>query len=79
MRKTVNIHQAKTHLSSLLEEVRGGCEIIIAKAGKPYARLLPLEMPSRVPLGFLEGSVPDSIFDPLPEEELKAWEGDSVL
>ena len=32
------------------------------------------EVPSKVPLGFLKGSVPDSIFDPLPEEELKAWE-----
>lgn len=78
MRKTVNIHEAKTHLSRLLEEVQGGCEIIIAKAGKPYARLIPLEMPSKVPLGFLEGSVPDSIFEPLPEEELRAWEGGSL-
>lgn len=78
MKKTVNIHQAKTHLSSLLEEVRGGCEIIIAKAGKPYARLLPLEMPSIVPLGFLEGSVPETFFEALPEEELRAWEGEAL-
>lgn len=75
MRKTVNVHEAKNHLSSLLEEVRGGCEIIIAKAGKPYARLLPLETPSNVPLGFLEGSVPDSFFEPLPDAEPEAWEG----
>lgn len=79
MRKTVNIHQAKTHLSSLLEEVRGGAEIIIAKAGKPYARLLPLETPATVPLGFLEGTVPDSFFEPLPEEELTAWESHGPL
>jgi prevent-host-death family protein len=79
MPKTVNVHEAKTHLSSLLEEVRAGREIIIAKAGKPYARLLPLEMPSKVALGFLHGTIPDSVFDPLPEEELRAWEGGSPL
>lgn len=73
-KRTVNVHEAKTHLSSLLEEVRGGCEIIIAKAGKPYARLLPLETPETVPLGFLQGHVPDSFFDELPEDELRAWE-----
>ena len=41
--KTVNIHAAKTHLSSLVEEVAKGEEIIIAKAGKPVARLMALE------------------------------------
>lgn len=41
--KTVNIHAAKTHLSSLVEEAAAGEEIIIAKAGKPVARLVPLE------------------------------------
>ena len=41
--RTVNIHAAKTHLSSLLEEVQKGEEIIIAKAGKPVARLVPFE------------------------------------
>jgi prevent-host-death family protein len=40
--KTVNIHAAKTHLSTLVEEAARGEEIIIAKAGKPMARLLPL-------------------------------------
>jgi len=40
--KTVNIHAAKTHLSSLVEEAAAGEEIIIAKAGKPVARLAPL-------------------------------------
>ena len=41
--KTVNIHAAKTHLSSLVEEAAKGEEIIIAKAGKPAARLIALE------------------------------------
>ena len=75
MKKVVNVHEAKTHLSSLLEEVRNGQEIIIAKAGRPYARLLPLEQPAQISLGFLPGTVPDTFFEPLPEEELSAWEG----
>ena len=41
--KTINIHAAKTHFSSLVAEVEAGEEIIIAKAGKPVARLVPLE------------------------------------
>ena len=40
--RVVNVHEAKTHLSRLLERVHGGEEITIAKAGKPYARLVPL-------------------------------------
>ena len=73
--KTVNMHYAKTHLSRLVEEVAQGGEIIIAKAGKPYARLVPLEPVKVVPMGFLEGSIPESFFDPLPEDELEFWEG----
>ena len=38
----VNVHEAKTHLSRLLEQAHAGEEIIVAKAGKPYARLVPL-------------------------------------
>jgi prevent-host-death family protein len=45
--KTVNIHAAKTNLSSLVEEAAAGAEIIIAKAGKPKARLMPLAQPAR--------------------------------
>ena len=73
--KTVNMHYAKTHLSRLVDEVSRGEEIIIAKAGKPFARLVPLEPIESVPMGFLSGEVPDSFFDPLPEEELSLWEG----
>jgi prevent-host-death family protein len=75
--RTVNVHEAKTHLSRLLEEAAAGEEIVIAKAGKPKARLVPVEDPPKRELGFMEGiSLPDSFFfDPLPEEELKLWEG----
>ena len=65
-----NIHEAKTHFSKLLEQVLKGEEVVIAKAGKPVARILPVvsEVPRRVP-GIDKGKViimPD--FDePLPE------------
>ncbi|MXW95717.1 MAG: type II toxin-antitoxin system Phd/YefM family antitoxin [Acidimicrobiaceae bacterium] len=71
----VNIHEAKTHLSRLLERVHAGEEIILAKAGKPYARLMPLASKRRRG-GQLAGLVVGpEFFEPLPEEELGAWEG----
>jgi prevent-host-death family protein len=67
----VNIHEAKTHLSRLLERVALGEEIIIAKAGKPVAKLVRLDdqSKSRV-LGSAKGefTVPDDFSDPLPKE-----------
>ena len=71
---TVNVHEAKTHLSRLLERVHAGEEVIIAKNGKPYARLCPLEKPPARRPGLLTGEIGDAFFDPLPEEELDAWE-----
>ncbi|WP_373486883.1 type II toxin-antitoxin system Phd/YefM family antitoxin [Blastomonas sp.] len=75
MTSIVNVHDAKTHFSKLLDRAHAGEEIILAKAGKPYARLVPLEKPKveRKP-GRLKYTLPDSFFDPLPEEELRAWE-----
>jgi prevent-host-death family protein len=72
----VNVHEAKTHFSKLLDQAHQGEEIIVAKAGKPYARLVPLAAPQgrRTP-GGLSGHVGEEFFDPLPEEELAAWEG----
>jgi prevent-host-death family protein len=70
----VNVHEAKTHFSKLLVRAHTGEEIIIGKAGKPYAKLVPLSpVKERVP-GIAEGAVSDSFFEPLPENELKAWE-----
>ena len=73
----VNIHEAKTHLSKLLARVREGEEVIIAKAGKPVARLIPVvEQPVRRVPGSAKGKLmiaPD--FDaPLPEAVLKTFE-----
>lgn len=66
---TVNVHEAKTHLSRLLERARAGEEIVIAKGGEPYARLVPLD--ARAPKrerGTLKGRVGlgDRFFDSLP-------------
>ena len=79
-RKTFNVHEAKTHFSRLIDRAHAGEEIIVAKAGVPYARLLPIEpasRPTRTPGGLtITGDIPDSVwFDPMPEEELELWEG----
>ncbi len=71
----VNVHEAKTHLSRLLDQAHAGEEIILAKGGKPYARLVPLERPpARRQPGRLAGKVAPGFFDPLPDDELAAWE-----
>ena len=75
MPTTVNVHEAKTHLSRLLEKVQTGEEIIIARAGQPCARLAPLvDAPSARRAGRLGGQVAPAFFDPLPAAELAAWE-----
>ncbi len=75
MTLTVNVHEAKTHFSRLLEQAHAGQEIILAKAGKPYARLMPLaaEPQQRRP-GRLPGRLGPAFFEPLPAEELDAWD-----
>lgn len=76
--QTVNIHEAKTHLSRLLEQVAGGEEVVIAKAGKAIARLVPLEAtPKKRQLGLLKGklNVPDDFDAPMTDEELSLFEG----
>lgn len=78
----VTIHKAKTELSKLLERVEAGEEIIIARGAKPIAKIITLASPfakqPRIPgsMKHLLGKIPDDIwFEPLPEEELKLWEG----
>ncbi|KQU47512.1 prevent-host-death protein [Sphingomonas sp. Leaf339] len=78
--KTFNVHEAKTNLSKLMDRAHAGEEIILAKAGSPWAKIVPIEptpRPKRVPGGLkLTGPIPDSVwFDPMPEEELALWEG----
>ncbi len=77
MTKTVNIHEAKTHLSRLLERVRLGEEVIIAKAGKPVARLVAVsEKPKRRTPGTAKGQIwiADDFDAPLPPELQKFFE-----
>ena len=74
----VNIHEAKTHLSRLLRRVAAGEEVVISRAGKPIARLVPIE-PPRAPreLGRHRGEVgiADDFDAPLPPDILAALEG----
>lgn len=73
----LNIHAAKTHLSRLIEEVGEGGEIVIAKAGRPVARLVPIEKPTKRKLGILKGklTIPASFDDPLPDDVIASFEG----
>ena len=73
----VNVHEAKTHLSRLLARVEEGEEVVIARNGKPIARLVAHQSgEGRRRFGALRGQlvVDDSFFDPLPESELASWE-----
>lgn len=79
MTQAINIHEAKTHLSRLVERAAAGDEIVIAKAGRPMARLVPLEVtPKPKKLGLLRGKLwvaPD--FDaPLPPDFLGSGKAD---
>lgn len=73
----VNMHEAKSQLSRLVERARHGEEIVIAKDGTPVAQLVPfgVERTTREP-GAMKGRIDagDAFFEPLPEEELEAWE-----
>lgn len=73
MPETVNIHEAKTNLSKLIVKVGMGEEVVIAKNGKPVARLLPVQEASKLPpLGDLEGKIwmSEDFNDSLPDEYL---------
>jgi prevent-host-death family protein len=75
--QTVNVHEAKTHLSRLLERVAAGEEVVIAKAGRPVARLVGFgETPDQRILGRDAGlfEVPENFDDPLPDEVVAAFE-----
>ena len=75
----VNVHEAKTNLSRLLARVEAGEEIVIARAGKPIARLVPIEAPKRrLELGFMRGRawIADDFDAPLPPEIQRYFEGE---
>ena len=74
--KTVNVHAAKTHLSKLLERVRAGEEVIIAKAGEPIARLIPFARPGKRTLGIDAGRgfIAADFDAPLPDDIVDDFE-----
>ena len=82
--RMVNVHQAKTHLSRLIDEAHAGETIVLAKAGKPWARLMPLAPPpaqritgrlrSQGPL-----SNPNALLEPMAADELASWEAGALL
>lgn len=74
--KEVSIHEAKTHLSRLLSRVASGEEIVISRAGKPIARLVPIHAAMKRQLGRDQGlfTVPDDFDQPLPDDVLAPFE-----
>ena len=74
---SVSVHEAKTHLSRLIEQVLGGEEVVITRNKEPVVRLVREAAPVRKKplLGAMKGqfTVPDSFFDPLSDEELALW------
>lgn len=78
MSNVINIHEAKTHLSRIVDEVAAGAEVIIAKAGKPMARLTPIAPRARKKkLGLLKGkiNVPDDFNAPIDADLVARFEG----
>jgi prevent-host-death family protein len=75
--KQVNMHQAKTGLSKLVERAEAGEEIVIARAGKPAAKLVPWRARGHRRLGLLDGKfqIPDDFNAPLPDPVIRAFEG----
>ncbi|HHO56291.1 MAG TPA: type II toxin-antitoxin system prevent-host-death family antitoxin [Trueperaceae bacterium] len=79
--KVINVHEAKTQLSKLLEQAKAGEEIIIGKYGEPYARLIPFNKGER-PLGLLKEYLSEeacerlgeAMLEPTDEDTLAAWE-----
>lgn len=77
MVQRINIHEAKTHLSQILQQAEQGEEFVIARAGRPVARLVPLvKTQSRRRLGLLDGQlqIPEDFNAPLPDELLAQFE-----
>ena len=74
MSETLNVQEAKTRLSELLVKVAEGEEVVIARAGVPVARLEPVGAVPPRQFGTMCFEVPESFFEPLPEDELRTWE-----
>jgi prevent-host-death family protein len=69
----VNIHRAKAQLSKLLERAALGGEVVIAKRGKPFVRLVAVEDSTPRRPGLARGRLTDAFFEPFSQDELEAW------
>ncbi|HVL98278.1 MAG TPA: type II toxin-antitoxin system prevent-host-death family antitoxin [Egibacteraceae bacterium] len=68
-----NVAEAKAQLSRLLDAALAGEEVILARAGRPLVRLVPLQPPPSREIGFLPLTMPDDRFDPLEGDDLERW------
>lgn len=75
----ITVHAAKTNLSKLIERAESGEEIIIARGKYPAVKLVPVKAVSQRHFGLYKGlaKVGPEFFEPLPEDELQAWEGET--
>lgn len=73
MTTTHNVAEAKAHLSRLLDQALAGEEVILARAGKPLVRLVPIDPAPERELGYMPLSMPEERFAPLDGEELAHW------
>ncbi|MGZ8219886.1 type II toxin-antitoxin system Phd/YefM family antitoxin [Methylomagnum sp.] len=74
---TYTVYNAKTHLSQLIEQACSGQEVIIARGKQPLVKLVPLQAPGQGrQFGAMRGraTVGEAFFEPLPDDELRAWE-----
>jgi prevent-host-death family protein len=77
----LNVHEAKTHLSRYLDRVEAGETLILCRHNKPIAEVRPIKSKTKKKrvFGIYEGfDVSPEFFDPLPEDELRLWEGEIV-
>lgn len=70
----LNVSEAKAKLSELLDAAAAGNDVVIARSGRPIARLVPIDAPPARALGFLPLAIPDELFDELADADLAAWE-----
>lgn len=72
-----SVHSAKTQLSKLIDAALRGEEVVIARGSQPVVRLVPVPRERNL-VGALEGkmTVPDDLFEPMTEDDLRLWEGD---
>jgi prevent-host-death family protein len=70
----LSVQEARTRLPQLLTQAERGEDVVITRDGTPVARLVPIGSPPPRPMGFVAGTVPDALFEPLPASELELWE-----